>query len=105
MELLASTQTTPAQRSAALSIGKAGGTATLVHNVESDVVGRPGITLRVPYVVLATDSLDTVGPIMTADLTFDPLTGELLQRAVPAGSPTATVFTAYLAATRVPTMP
>ena len=105
VELLTSPQTTPAQRSAALSIGATGGTATLVHDVESDVVGRPGITLRVPYVVLATDSLDTVGPIMTADLTFDPRTGELLQRAIPAGGPASTVLTVYVAATRVPTMP
>lgn len=90
MPLLCSPLSTPALRSAAFALARdrlAGVTVLTEHGV--DLLGRAGPVLRVPYAV--------DGQITTADLTFDPATGDLLQRTVhaPPGLAWTTVSSAY----------
>jgi len=90
MPVLCSPLSTPALRSAALTLAQerlAGVTLLTDHGV--DLLGRAGLVLRVPYAV--------DGQASTADLTFDPDTGALWQRTVyaPAGLAWTRVSSAY----------
>jgi len=88
--LLSSPMCPAAVRSIALSLttGRSA-EVQVVTDHPTDILGRPGITLRVPY------SVD--GVATRADLTFNEDTGALLQRAVygPLGQFWTTVVTAY----------
>jgi hypothetical protein len=88
-QLLASPMSSPALRSAVLSLAIGHG-ATVVTDHPTDILGRPGVTLRVPYVLNRTTG--------QADLTFDTATARLLQRAAQTTAsprPTLTAVTAY----------
>jgi hypothetical protein len=82
--VLADPGTTGAVRAEALRLALASGEATMVPAVTTDVTGRPGVTVRVPH-----------PDATTADLTFDPGTGALLQRAVTEDGGSAVRFTVY----------
>jgi hypothetical protein len=97
-ELLTSPETTPAQRKAALLATDDDG-VSMRSGVGADVTGRPGVTLRVPHLPVPIGSGDP-GVAGTADLTFDPATGALLQRSVTGAD--GQEITVFLAAAPVP---
>jgi hypothetical protein len=77
-QLLSSPRCPPAIRSTALSLAaNRSADVGVVTDHPTDILGRPGVTVRVPYTV---DGVAT-----RADLTFDQTTGALLQRAVYGG--------------------
>jgi len=83
VELLASAETSQPQRHAALELAAAGaGNVVLVSEVSTDLTGRPGVTLRVPFVAGSETGFDSATVLMNAEITFDVATGALLQRAV-----------------------
>ncbi|HET8683226.1 MAG TPA: hypothetical protein VFM54_15360, partial [Micromonosporaceae bacterium] len=108
VEVVASAETSQAQRAAALRLAASGGgaapvpgsSATLVPTVTRDVTGRAGVTLRVPYLVPSGSPLGSGGVPGTADLTFDESTGALLQRQVSSPAQAGTETTVHLVATR-----
>jgi hypothetical protein len=78
-QLLSSPRCPPAVRSTALALAaNRSAEVRVVTDHPTDILGRPGVTVRVPYTV---DGFAT-----HADLTFDEATGALLQRAVYGGS-------------------
>lgn len=86
-DILSSPETGPAERALALRT-LAGPAGTTVLPAGPDASGRPGVTLRVPY------------PPGGAELTFDPSTGDLLQRIVRSADGTRAEITLFLAHTR-----
>ncbi|HZN20144.1 MAG TPA: hypothetical protein VFB84_18435 [Micromonosporaceae bacterium] len=108
VEVVASAETSQAQRAAALRLAAAGGGATpvpgsgatLVLGVTRDVTGRAGVTLRVPYLVPSGSLLGAAGGLGTAELTFDESTGALLQRQVSSPAQAGSETTVHLVATR-----
>jgi hypothetical protein len=76
-ELLSSPLCSPAVRSTVFSLAADASRSAdirIVTDHRTDILGRPGTTLRVPYIV--------DGVTVHADLTFDSTTGALLQRTV-----------------------
>jgi hypothetical protein len=89
-EILAKPRSTPAQRAALLRLTAQ--RSALLASVTSlpGSTDSTGVTIRVPYD-------DMVDQPTTADLTFDPRTGRLLERVVrsPAGTPWRVEITTY----------
>ena len=102
VEILSSPEADAAHRLAALRAAAADGAATRVPAATADLTGRPGVTLRVPYLVPPVGRTpEPVSAVATADLTFDPGTGALLQRVERPRRPTDPIMaTVYLAVTR-----
>ncbi|MFK3983521.1 hypothetical protein ACI2K4_24445 [Micromonospora sp. NPDC050397] len=100
VEFLTSPETGAAQRAAALRLAAQEGNATLVPDVDRDVTGAPGVTLRVPYLRLAGSRVTDGGESTAAELTFDPGTGDLRQRRLRSADGARTEFTVHLARTR-----
>ncbi|HET8660843.1 MAG TPA: hypothetical protein VFM55_17805 [Micromonosporaceae bacterium] len=108
VEVVASAETSQAQRAAALRLAATGGGATpvpgsgatSVPEVTRDVTGRAGVTLRVPYLVPSGSLLGAAGVPGTAELTFDEHTGALLQRQVSSPAQAGVEIAVYLVSTR-----
>jgi hypothetical protein len=104
VELLASAETSQAHRSAAARLGARAADATPLPGETSDVTGRPGVAVRVPYLPMVSGTFAESSAPTTADLTFDERTGALLQREIRTVSGKLDV-TVYLTATRVAAAP
>jgi hypothetical protein len=77
-ELLSDPAIPPASRVVAVRRAAATAAATAVPAARSDLIGRPGATLRVPYLAAGGAGFAGTRPT-TAELTFDRNTGALLQ--------------------------
>lgn len=78
VELLSDPARSPEYRAAAVRRAAAAGQVTAVAGTQSDLAGRVGGTLRVPYLPPVGTGFAGAQPT-TAELTFDPRTGSLLQ--------------------------